>query len=248
MMASGFDRLAGTYSELWSETSVGQLQRKAVWRYAAKLFPAGSHILDLGCGTGDDARMFRDRGVRVTAMDASSEMVRIAQSSGVDARLSRFEDIAETDEYDGVWSNFGALNCTNALADLRLPLVRMVKPGGWMVICLMSRVCLWETFWYIRCGDLRRAARRWSGEATSSVAARVFYPTIPAVRRAFAPDFTLQESHGIGVAVPPSYVKGLSGSAIRRLARIDERIASLPLLRALGDHRLMIFRRGVAPC
>jgi SAM-dependent methyltransferase len=221
------------------------MQREAVWRVIAPLFPGGSGVLDIGCGTGDDAVFLQARGIHVTGIDASVEMVRIARERGVEATVRRVEDLGSIrGSFEGVLSNFGALNCVGKLADLREPVAQLMCPGGWLAICLIGRVCVWETIWYLLRGDLSRATRRWRGEASSSLASRVFYPTVAGVRRALAPDFTLHSWHGIGITVPPSYVTGIEGVRIRRLARLDRYIASLPLLRALGDHRLMLFRKA----
>ena len=242
---SGFDALAASYRRLWTDTPAGQLQRDAVWRHARKLFPAGSRVLDLGCGTGDDAVRLSARGVRVTAIDTSPEMVRVARSRGVDAHVCRIQNMGEIKGmFDGVISNFGALNCVESLRHLREPLAQRIAPGGYLVICLMGRACIWETVWFTARGNFRKAFRRWKGEAVSSIVPRVFYPTAGHVRRAFLPEFELVGSHGIGVAVPPSYVTGLSEAAIQRLSQFDHHCASLPLVRSLGDHRLLIFRRG----
>jgi SAM-dependent methyltransferase len=245
LSATGFDRLAPDYQKLWTDTTAGRLQREAVWRHAADLFPACSQALDLGCGTGDDACLLARRGVQVTGIDSSAEMVRIARSRGVDARLCPIERVgAMGGRFAAVLSNFGALNCVERLADLREPLSLVVRPGGWLVICLMSRVCLWETVWYGIHGQFGAAARRWNGEAASSLVSRVFYPSVRALCRSFEPDFRLVSLHGVGVAVPPSYVNGLSIRTLEFLGFIDRYIASLPGLRALGDHRLLIFRNG----
>src|SRR5580658_6475991 len=91
----GFDRLAAEYQNLWTDKPAGRLQREAVWRHAANLFPANTQALDLGCGTGDDACRLAARGVQVTGIDASAEMVRIARSRGVDARLCPIEKVGE---------------------------------------------------------------------------------------------------------------------------------------------------------
>jgi ubiquinone/menaquinone biosynthesis C-methylase UbiE len=245
MTATAFDHVAASYQALWSGTPVGEMQREAVWRFITPLFPAGSSVLDIGCGTGDDAVALRARGVCVTGIDASPEMVRIARERGIHANVRRAEDLSGLQgSFDGILSNFGALNCVQDLQGMREPLARLMRPGGGLAICLMGRVCAWETIWYLLRGDLARATRRWSGEASSSLASRVFYPAVANVRHALAPDFTLHSWHGIGLAVPPSYVTGLSTSTVRRLANFDRRLASLPLLRALSDHRLLLFRRG----
>jgi SAM-dependent methyltransferase len=209
------------------------------------LFPAGSRVLDVGCGTGDDAVALQARGVQVTGIDASPEMARIARERGIDASVGRAETLDDLyASFDGILSNFGALNCVQNLAALRAPLARLTRPGGWLAICLMGRICAWETIWYLLRGDLARATRRWSGEASSSLAPCVLYPTVAHVRHAFAPDFTLHGWHGIGLAVPPSYVTCCSATATRRLANSDRHLASLPLLRAVSDHRLLLFRKA----
>jgi ubiquinone/menaquinone biosynthesis C-methylase UbiE len=245
MMAAAFDSVASSYQTLWSGTPTGEMQREAVWRFIEPLFSTGSRILDIGCGTGDDALAFQARQVHVTGIDASPEMVRIARERGIDASVRRAEDLSDLrGSFDGILSNFGALNCVQDLESLREPLARLMRPDGWLAICLMGRVCVWESIWYLLRGDLARATRRWKGEASSSLASRVFYPTVANVRHALAPDFTLYSWHGIGLAVPPSYVTGFSAAAIRRLANLDRRLAPLPFLRACSDHRLLLFRKA----
>jgi SAM-dependent methyltransferase len=242
---AAFDRIAPSYQALWSGTPAGEMQREAVRRFIEPLFRTGSRVLDIGCGAGDDAIALQARGVHVTGIDASPEMVRIARERGIDASVRRAEDIDNLDgPFDGILSNFGALNCVQNPADLRAPLARLTQPGAWLAICLMGRVCAWETTWYLLRGDLARATRRWSGEASSSLVPRVFYPTVASLRLVLSPDFTLQAWHGIGLTVPPSYVTGLSAPTIQRLANLDRRLASLPLLRAFSDHHLMLFRRA----
>ena len=245
--ATGFDRIAVTYQDRWSATEAGRLQREAVWSHAANLFTPGTSVLDLGCGTGDDALLLSNRGVHVTGIDSSPEMVRIARGRGVDARLLPLAKVGELrGTFHGAYSNFGALNCVADLHELRRSLAPLIRPGGSLALCLMSRVCLWETLWYTAKARPARAIRRWGGEARSSLTPRVFYPSLRALRRAFEPEFTLLSVHGIGVAVPPSYVPALRPRTMQRLAAIDRRISSWPIARSLGDHRLLIFYRGTA--
>ena len=58
------------------------------------------------------------------------------------------------------------------------------------------------------------------------------------LRTAFSADFELERWTGIGMLLPPSYVQ-LPARVVSVLAAIDR----LPFLRALADHRLLIFVR-----
>jgi ubiquinone/menaquinone biosynthesis C-methylase UbiE len=242
---SPFDRIATSYRNLWDESDAGGLQRNAVRRCMEPLVRAGDRILDLGCGTGEDALRLADLGAVVTGIDASPEMVRIARSRGVDATVCRIENVTgPAASFEGAVSNFGALNCVRDLPALRAPLARLIAPGGYLVICVMGRFCLWETVWYLVRGDIGKAVRRWKGSADSSLGPRVYYPSIGQIAESFSPAFRLDKIAGIGILVPPSFVRGLPRDLTRRFARIDRRIAGWPVSRALGDHRVLIFRRA----
>src|SRR5579862_6103172 len=109
---SAFDRLATNYDEVWTHSHAGRLQREAVWRHLDPLIHAGDRILDLGCGTGEDALHFSLKRANVVAIDSSPMMVEAARGKGVDARAMSVEDIASLEgTFDQIVSNFGALSC-----------------------------------------------------------------------------------------------------------------------------------------
>jgi SAM-dependent methyltransferase len=281
--AALFERLAARYDELWTETAIGRAQRNAVWRVIDKLFHEDDRILDIGCGTGEDAAHLAARGVCVHAIDASPAMVaRASERGGFKAQVMRAEDLAKlvagetagptkTHErggfggqpatgvstswpeggadlvgrasacqsersspfFDGALSNFGALNCVEDLAPVARALGALVRPGGHFAICTMGRFCAWETLYYGARFDFKKAFRRLPGRA-----ADVHYPTVRELRADFAANFELTYWTGIGMLVPPSYVK-LPARIVNLLARLDR----LPFLRACADHRLLIFKR-----
>jgi hypothetical protein len=113
------------------------------------------------------------------------------------------------------------------------------------VFSIIGRFCLWETLYYLSRNDFRRAIRRWGGSATmSSDNVPIYYPSVATLRRNFAPEFRLLRVAGIGCCVPPSYVTGIGQRQVNILETIDRRIAGMPLLRGLSDHRLLILRRS----
>jgi SAM-dependent methyltransferase len=245
MSVTAFDNLASQYDRLWTRTTIGHLQREAVWRGIATLFKPGQTVLDLGCGTGEDAVRLIHAGLRVHAIDASPEMVRIARDRGVKAEVLPIENCGNLEgRFDAVLSNFGALNCVADLESLREPLGRLIRPGGYLAICLIGRFCVWETAWSLLHVRPVKAFRRWRSSAMSSLGFRVFYPSKENLEGALGAHFALLNWRGIGLSVPPSYVTGLSDRVLQKLDAFDRRVAHWPLLRGLSDHRLFVFVRN----
>ena len=65
----------------------------------------GASILDFGCGSGRDTRYFLKKGYKVTALDGSAELCRIAEEkTGVPVIQMDFNGFDEKDKYDGIWA------------------------------------------------------------------------------------------------------------------------------------------------
>src|SRR5438132_3138799 len=146
-MTSPFHQIAPQYAELWSQTSRGRAQREQVWREIDGLFRIGDRVLDLGCGTGDDALHLMSNDVKVLGVDSAPGMVEIARTRGVEAKTMAIEELSSLEDvFDGALSNFGALNCIADLDTLSEALARLVRPEGTLALCVMSRFC-WRTDW-----------------------------------------------------------------------------------------------------
>ncbi len=63
------------------------------------------HILDAGCGSGRDAKVFLDAGYRVTALDASRKICEEAQKLiKQKVYCIKFEELQFQQEFDGIWA------------------------------------------------------------------------------------------------------------------------------------------------
>jgi SAM-dependent methyltransferase len=151
MIAAAFDRMAAQYDRVWTHSSIGQLQREAVWRSIGPLFMPGLAALDLGCGTGEDGLAMMRAGLQVRGIDASPEMVRIARERGVDAEVLAIENCGRLDgSYDVVLSNFGALNCVKDLEN---------RWAGWF-----AREAIWRSASWVGSACGRQPGRYCAGK------------------------------------------------------------------------------------
>jgi 2-polyprenyl-3-methyl-5-hydroxy-6-metoxy-1,4-benzoquinol methylase len=189
-MTSPFQQMAPQYAELWSGTSRGRAQREQVWQEIDGLFHPGDRVLDLGCGIGDDAVHLMSQGVDVLGIDSAAGMVEIARTRGVHARTLFIEDLSSLeDAFDGVLSNFGALNCVANLEELSETLARLVRPQGKLALCVMSRFC-WRSDW-------RHSGQRWWGHARWR-GLDVYYRSARSIVRSFAPHFDFERRVSVG--------------------------------------------------
>ena len=255
-----FDRVAGSYDDLFTRTVIGQAQRKQVWNRLLQAYAPGDKILELNCGTGEDARFLATRGRNIVACDGSAEMIKVANSRAQRERNGAevvFKHLANQDlrllsrnqPFDGAYSNFSGLNCLSDLRPVARDLALLVRPGGRVLICLWSHVCVGELIWYLLHGEVGKAIRRFSGKSQARVGGltiAVSYPTAGEVQRAFAPWFEMQSRCAIGLFVPPSYVEGWAQrhvALLGHLEQLDAAFGGFPILRDVGDHVLVEFRR-----
>lgn len=92
----------------------------------------GGCILDAGCGPGRDSLYFIKNGYKVTALDASGEMVKLASElTGLNAVRKRFQEIDNINEFDGIWANASLLHISKAeMPDVLFRQFRALKKGG----------------------------------------------------------------------------------------------------------------------
>jgi SAM-dependent methyltransferase len=258
-----FDHLAADYDRDFSASPIARLLRDRVHARLADHFPAGAHLLELGCGTGEDACRLAERGVRVTATDAS--LLMLAQTRAKTAHLPLVDvqplDLDElppdglVGPFDGVFSNFGPLNCLDTWAPLAVWLAARVPPGGTAAFGIMSRWCVWETAWHGLHGDFQTAARRWGGRsqftpAPGAAPITIRYPSPGQLAREFAPWFQRIGLEPLGLLLPPTAIYPVierRPRLLRTLARIDALTRRLSGLASLADHYWITLRRTDAP-
>ncbi len=259
--APAFDAIADRYDNLFTESVIGRAQRQIVWRELGRVLAPGQRVLEINCGTGVDAVFMAERGVAVDACDVSPRMISVAcrrvQESAQSLPVNFFvHDIERLDQldgaYDGVLSNFGGLNCVADMRAAGSQLARLVRRGGFLMVCLAGRFCGWELLWYGAQRRYGKALRRIRGRADGDVNGNkvpVYYRTARELAGNFAPWFRVVRRRGVGVLVPPTYVERFAVRHPRLFARavkLDGYLSCLPLARAAADHMLLVMERTEA--
>jgi SAM-dependent methyltransferase len=255
-VASAFDSAARAYDVEFTRTVIGAAMRRAVWARCAARFPAGSHILEMNCGTGEDALWLAGRGISVLATDVSPAMLQIAANklaSAPSAAAVGFQRLAweelesfEEGPFDGVLSNFGGLNCVADLAAAARALGPKLRLGGAAILCIMGPLVPWEWLWFLGHGDPGRAFRRLRPAGTAWSGITIHYPSIAKTRRAFAPQFRVSRVSALGALLPPPYVEKWIGRHPRALAaldRVERRFENRWPLPQLADHYVIELER-----
>jgi SAM-dependent methyltransferase len=250
-----FDSLAESYDGQFTQSRIGTAMREAVWARCAARFRPGFRILEMNCGTGEDARWLASQGMQVLATDISPAMIEVSRrklTGLAEGPAVRFQTLAweqlgtlESEPFDGVLSNFGGLNCVTDLQGAATALAAKLKPGAVAILCIMGPRVPWEWLWFLARGRPRSAFRRlhsdcvWSGIA-------IHYPSIAGTVKAFAPGFRLLRAGAIGALVPPPYTESSLGRYPRLLAaleRLERRWEARWPLPQLADHYLLELER-----
>lgn len=256
-MPAPFDAAAAAYDLDFTGTRLARVLRARTWARLDHLFPPGARVLELGCGTGEDARYLAGRGRRVVATDQSPAMLALAaaKTAGlpVTTALLDLGALAPSPEvdalapYDGVLANFGALNILSAYGPLADFLAPRTRPEARLVFVVMGRWCAWEIAWHLARGRPQRAFRRARGRSAARLSPgqaplAVFYPTTGSLRRDMAPHFRLDRTWPLGTWLPPSYLEPLTRRRLFPWAALLalERHTPWP---PLGDHTVYEFVR-----
>ena len=254
-----FDSVAADYDGPRGNNALIQRMRITLWDTVATELPVGSRLVDLGCGTGLDAGEFASRGYSVLATDWSPAMVartrERAARQGLEERLTAahvgIQQLERLEgEFDGMYSNFGPLNCAPDLPAVAAECARLLRPDGCLVFSVIGRICPWEVGHYALRGRFKRAAVR-AAQCATAVGMNghtiwTWYHLPREFYRAFSQHFVLDRYQALSLFLPPPYLVDFYERHPRlsaRLGQLDDRMGGWPLLRDMGDHFLIVMRK-----
>ena len=260
-----FDTIAQTYDQDFTLSRAGILQRDVVINYLDKHLPAHHpfHILELGCGTGEDAVDLAGKGHNVIATDISAQMIEQSKKKASRAKLSgqlQFEilDMQQLGQkhygtlFNLIYTNFGALNCLSEekLADLFKSAADNLEREGRFIGVVMPRYCFWESIYFILKGRWSEVFRRRKRDGVpvrlGTSLSRTWYYSPRDIRRLSGKYFEMIRLRPVGFFLPPSYLDPFFNrklSLLNILKKMEKSISGCSLLSGSSDHFIFELKR-----
>ncbi len=105
-----------------------------------ELIPKQAYILDFGCGSGRDTKIFLEKGYRVDATDGSEELCKIASAyTGINVQKMLFQELDSINKYDAIWA------CSSILHLSKVELKNVLEK---MCIALTTNGIIYTSFKY----------------------------------------------------------------------------------------------------
>ncbi len=258
MTSALFDDLAARYDETFTSTEIGKLQRARVWNYLDSFLPNRPiNILELNCGTGEDAIWFAKKGHKVLATDISENMVDVARLKVEQANLSdkittgqldinEIDKILTANKFDLVFSNFGGLNCLtdSELTVLSRRLKNLLTSTGRFVAVVMPDFCMTESLYFLSKFKFKEIFRRKKMQVVNVdnnwVSAYYYHPK--RFCGYFLNDFNFNKAVGVGLMIPPSYLNNFfrrKVNTLKFLNKLERSFGNNSFAASISDHFLI---------
>ena len=127
-------------SDYFSKTS--QVNLVALYKEFLKYVPAGGLIMDLGCGSGRDVKWFRDHGYDAHGLDASEQLIKIAQDKlNIPVEVGNIENWVADKTFDGIWCCASLMHLDDNSIDRFLSNLRYnLRKGGVLFISVKEGI------------------------------------------------------------------------------------------------------------
>ena len=251
---SFYDDIAEVYDAQMSRMPGDVWTREAFQDFVIRELSPGEVLLDFGCGTGVDTKVYAARGFRVIGYDSSPAMVREAvnrcrtdiEGSLVEIFSCPYEDFLRRpwpmDQPSAIVSNFAVLNLVPSLHAAFTRFHEILQPGGSIFLSLLNPCHLRNL---VTPGLRRSMLRAIFHGITEFPSAKV--PTLlyreRFVRQAARPYFELDRRAGIGAIVNYAAIAGSWRAPLGLRERIERRLFSTRAMAGAGKFTFLKLRR-----
>jgi ubiquinone/menaquinone biosynthesis C-methylase UbiE len=257
-MKTSFDKAATNYDALFTNSAIGKLQRNLVYKQLSKQLDSVRKILEINCGTGEDAIWLAKQNFNVIASDISPKMIAEAQKKGnfdnlnfIVADINSLATSFPNDNFDLIFSNFGGLNCLSKteVQEFFKNSGNMLSEKGKMILVIMPKNTLWEPFYFLAKAQFSKAFRRKKELAIADVDGEkvpTYYYNPKDIVNLAKHDFELIDQKPIGFFVPPSYLEPFFKNKkgfLQILNRLESGIKNWSILSKYADHYIITLQK-----
>ena len=253
-MKKDFDHIATNYDVDFTLSEIGKKQRNSVYKYLEKLSNNLS-VLELNCGTGEDAIWLSQKGNKVLATDISEKMIIVASKKAKGIENLDFQQLdinklnkLTNQKFDLVFSNFGGLNCLNhrELKEFFKSVTNLLTKKGKLVLVIMPKNTLWEQLYFTLKGQVKKGFRRNTHKSlavnVAGLNVKTWYYNPKNIKELSSSNFKIVKTKPIGFFIPPSYLEPFFRSRPKFLAILDtleKWIGSFGFLSRFSDHYII---------
>lgn len=258
---AAFTRQSEIFDKSYKDNTIVQYKRERVRDHLLQYLKTESAILELNCGTGEDAVWFAQHGQHVHATDISTGMLNELQKkiktyhleNNISTELCSFtqlKDLFNKGPYDLIFSNFAGLNCTNELDKVLLSFSSLLKSNGVVTLVILPKFCLWELLLLCK-GKFKTAFRRFFSKKgrTAHIEGHYFkcwYYNPAFIIHHLRNEFELLNIEGLCTFVPPSYMENFAEKhpkLFRWLKKREEKLKGKWPWKNIGDYYIISLRK-----
>ena len=252
-----FSEAASIYDERIQANFINVGIREKEIEYVLKRYKQGWKLLEIGCGTGEEAKkIIKATGCDLTCIDVSKGMIDFASSKmsksglankfvGIRLPASSLSSIRK--RFEIVYSFNGALNNEPLLEEFFQTLEEIVETGGYFIVSIRNRLSLGEIIVDLIRLKFRIIIERIEGEMLVEVVGKgvkSHYFFNSEFLKAVPSCFELQQIRGLGIFAIPSFHQKIKAEGVKSLLRkLEAAFADLPPFNRLGDETLFVFQK-----
>jgi ubiquinone/menaquinone biosynthesis C-methylase UbiE len=258
-MKASFDKAAQNYDDTFSHSEIGKLQRNVVHYHLEKLLSSQKYnILEINCGTGEDAIWLAKKKHTVIATDISKEMIAVAKMKesyqNLNFLIADINSISEhfkDKKFDTIFSNFGGLNCLdkNELSKFLNSTSTILSKKGKLILVIMPKNTLWEKVYFILKRKFKTAFRRTKKVVFANVdgiSVPTYYYNPKDIVNLTNINFDCLNVKPVGFFIPPSYLEPFFKNKkgfLRFLNKLESKIKNGSFLSKYADHYLIVLQK-----
>lgn len=259
-MNASFDIAASTYDKTFTNSVIGKLQRNSVRKHLSEILQKNhpKNILEINCGTGEDAIWLARQNFQVTATDISEKMILEAKNKAnlenlrfQQADINQLSTHFPSEKFDLIFSNFGGLNCLSKpeLAQFFKNSSDLLTENGQLILVIMPKNTLWEQFYFLVKTDFKSVFRRKKESVIANVdgeKVKTYYYNPKELVNLTTNVFETKQLKPIGFFVPPSYLESFFKSRPRLISilnSLENKIKNWPVLSKYADHYFIVLEK-----